>query len=277
MRKEKIKLYIAQNKWIKIFIFLAFGLVGTTILLLVLQNVHVTNLSDTTKATIGTLLGAIVGGCFTLLGTLIISGRAQKSLVFVKRKNIIYKPLYDELVLNHNEILPENPYPRHIAFEKEARSALLFPEYTVWGRIENDSRLLETPQKLKDAMNSLYAALEEYISKRVQAVISLDRIYRDALKVVTDERIPEYANVGDSLLTSVLTQSCPEKNTITWGIKTISGEEADLLWHIVCSNCKEDKAIKQLKKIKRAWNDAEEFSIELLSTYIQYINMKYEG
>ena len=277
MRKEKIKLYIAQNKWVKILLFLALGFAGTILLIMVLPNVHIANLSETTKVTIGTLLGAIVGGCFTLIGTLIISSRAQKSLVYVKRKNIIYKPLYDELVLNHNEILSENPYPRHIAFEKEDRSILPFPEYTVWGRIKNDSRLLETPQKLKNAMNSLYAAIEEYMSTRVQAVISLDRVYRDALKVITDERIPEYANVGDTLLTYVLTQSRPEKDTITWGMTVISGEEADLLWHIVCCNCKEDEAIRRFEKAKKAWDGAERITIELLSMYIQYINTKYEG
>lgn len=46
----------------------------------------------------GTLLGAIVGGAFSLLGSVWVNSKQQRTERNIKRKNVIYSPLYDELV-----------------------------------------------------------------------------------------------------------------------------------------------------------------------------------
>ena len=54
---------------------------------------------------VGTLLGAIIGGAFSLLWSVWINNRQQRAIQNIKRKNVIYSPLYDELIDIQNNIL----------------------------------------------------------------------------------------------------------------------------------------------------------------------------
>lgn len=68
----------------------------------------------------GTLLGgAFIGGTFTLIGSVWVNNRHVKAQANIKRKNLIYRPLYDEIAEIHNNILEENPFPNYIVFEKK--------------------------------------------------------------------------------------------------------------------------------------------------------------
>ncbi len=40
------------------------------------------------------------------------------------------------------------------------------PQYTAWQRIQNDTRILQTPDVLVDQLNRLYTSVEEYINNR---------------------------------------------------------------------------------------------------------------
>ena len=97
---------------------------------------------------IGTLLGAIVGGVFTLLGTVWVQKRQARIQNDIRRSNTIYKPLYDELKHIHDEILIENQYPQSIVFGN-ANPYEHGINYEVWIRIKSDSRYLETPEPLR--------------------------------------------------------------------------------------------------------------------------------
>lgn len=54
---------------------------------------------------VGTLLGAFIGGVFSLMGSVWVNNKQQKAAQNIKRKNIIYSPLYDELINIQNNIL----------------------------------------------------------------------------------------------------------------------------------------------------------------------------
>ena len=37
------------------------------------------------------------------------------------------------------------------------------PQYTAWQRIQNDTRILQTPDILRNQLNKLYASIEDYL------------------------------------------------------------------------------------------------------------------
>ena len=61
----------------------------------------------------GTLLGAFIGGFFSLAGSVWVAKMQNKAQREVLKKNIIYKPLYDELIKN-DRTLKEYPYPTSV-------------------------------------------------------------------------------------------------------------------------------------------------------------------
>lgn len=273
---ERIKLYVAKNKPLKYVLILCTICFSLYLAAKAYNNIR-NDISDTSKGIIGTLLGAVVGGCFTLWGTLIIHKNEQRAKSAIKRKNIIYKPLYDELMIIHNKILPDNPYPFFVEFEKQPQTMLPFPQYTVWGRIKNDARLFEVPPKLNNAIEDLYASIELYKEKRANAIHTLDRIYREEYTKVTKKALSDSANVGSTLLKNVLQEEKPSKDELSWFNNNISDKQLDLLWNEVNRRANESVDFKKLKEAKNIWNRDEEKVIKLLSTYIEYITVKYEG
>lgn len=61
--------------------------------------------NSTLFGVIGTLLGALIGGVFSLMGSVWVNSKQQRAVQNVKRKNVIYSPLYDELVDIQDHIL----------------------------------------------------------------------------------------------------------------------------------------------------------------------------
>lgn len=55
------------------------------------------------------------------MGSVWVNNKQQKAAQNIKRKNIIYSPLYDELINIQNNILEQNPFPWYIEFEKDLK------------------------------------------------------------------------------------------------------------------------------------------------------------
>lgn len=240
------------------------------------------NVSDFTKGMLGTLVGTLIGACvggfFTLKGSLAINENAQKAQNAIRRKNVIFKPLYDELKEIHDEILKKNPCPRTIAFEKRQQHLLKYPQYTVWGRIKNDTRFFEVPTELKNAMESLYTAIDSYQEKRQNAVDALDKIYKDSIQKITEIKIEigRRICVGDTILSDVLQENRGKNSLFWWSDKTFSLDEEELLWGEIIKMARINEELKQCKEAKSIWNAAEENALNLLGTYIETITKKYE-
>ena len=96
-------------------------------------DINVVVRNSTMFGVIGTLLGAVVGGAFTLLGSVWVNSKQQKAVQNVRRKNVIYSPLYDELLDIQNRILKLNPYPAYIHFEKGPQTMNPHPQFSAWG------------------------------------------------------------------------------------------------------------------------------------------------
>ena len=70
MWKEKFKLFLANIRiLLYVVLTIAIALGAVRVWFKFDLQIVVTNMSDTTIAVLGTLLGAIVGGIFTLIGT----------------------------------------------------------------------------------------------------------------------------------------------------------------------------------------------------------------
>ena len=272
---EKAKLLVAKYRVFRILLVCVF--VGIGFSCWKQLSGYYSEISETSKGIVGTFLGAVVGGCFTLLGSLSINKNAQKAVNAIKRKNIIYKPLYDELMNIHSEILPAYPYPAFIDFKKDLQTLQNHPQYTVWGRIKKDARIFEIPKRLKDGMEELYKVIEVYLEKRKSAVIALDRIYREEIQKIANRQIEERANVGESLLSYVLSGSRPDNDLLTWSFDPNNTKEADAMWESLQQSIKKDFDIKNCIDAKTTWNKVEEDVLELLGLYIQVITIKYEG
>lgn len=272
---EKTKLFFVKNRILKTIVILAIISLGL-VYGIPYYRCYYTNASEGAKGVIGTLIGAIIGGGFTLLGTFTISNNAQRGINAIKRKNVIYKPIYDELMVIHNEILKENPFPHRIGYEKGRQTILRHPQYTAWGRIKNDARFFEVPEKLKRAMNELYASIEEYENSRNNAVDALDVIYRDEIRIIANREIQPQANVGDSLLAYVLTGERPNDDLLMWSFGSTKEEGADSLWKKLREHVSTDSNLKKCVDAKNVWMKKEEYVLNLLGVYIQYIIRKYE-
>ena len=167
LNKMKIKLFFAKyGKWI--YSLCVLGLSYLAFIICRRFNVleKVNNWSGETTAVMGTLLGAVIGSIFTLVGSVYVNKKQLEAQTHIKRKNLIYKPLYDELCSIENDVLSNNPYPSTIVFRIEEYGGTRYPQYTVWDRIKSDTRYLETPQSLIHELEKLYSAINSYIESR---------------------------------------------------------------------------------------------------------------
>ena len=114
---ERIKLFFAKHKTIKALCLIILAIIALYFAIIIPYKSYA-DILDTSRGIVGTLLGAFVGGGFTLIGSITVTKHTQKATNAIKKKNIIFKPLYDELMENHSIYLKENPYPRYISFEK---------------------------------------------------------------------------------------------------------------------------------------------------------------
>ncbi len=132
MKRLKLRLFISKYR-IVIIVALVITLVGVvTFSALQIDGDKIIG-NSTLFGVIGTLLGALIGGVFSLMGSVWVNSKQQRALQNVKRKNVIYSPLYDELVDIQNNILQQNPYPNYVVFKKDTQTILPHPQFSAWG------------------------------------------------------------------------------------------------------------------------------------------------
>ena len=281
LRREKVKLFFAKyGKWLSVGIIMLF--IGVFVFLFCKFNFieKIGTLSGETIAVIGTLLGAIIGGVFTLIGSIYINKKQLKAQTHIKRKNLIYKPLYDELCEIEYNILAENPFPKIIVFKPTDFGSLKYPQYTVWGRIKSDTRYLETPKNLISEIEKLFKKIDDYQCARSGDNEVVTNIANNILQnVIGTESI--LLNLGDCLIQYALVDddtdfydyyqhSLKEKVEVTEDQKK---EIKDLFYE----ECRKNEKIINIKNAKKEWESQQAKVIELLTDLINYVNMKYEG
>lgn len=278
MKKLKFKIFVFKHRKILAIIF-TFIVVIFLLKLYKSYNLTIITNDPTTFSVIATLLGAVIGGVFTLLGSIWVNKREQKSVYNLRRKNIIYSPLYDELINIKCNILEKNQYPGYIDFGIGQQTIIPHPQYSAWDRIKNDTRYLEVPLLLKDQMEKLYDKLREYISIRNSANAEIKEIVNKVL-VMNGLEPNTIINLGDVLSSDIL-----------------QGEDVDIFNEIYISkeNCNISKelvkkinlqvlnlanelsSLNNIRRVYILWMQEQDKAIEILSLLIKEIMQKYEG
>lgn len=281
VNKTKVKLFFARcGKWI--YTILIVALMSVAVFLCNKYGVveKVSKWSGETIAVVGTLLGALIGGIFTLIGSVYVNRNQLKAQTHIKRKNLIYKPLYDELCAIENDILSDNPFPSIIVFKTHDFGNLKYPQYTVWDRIKADTRYLETPKTLVSEMEQLYSRIQEYLKTRGGNNEEITELTNGIFQEIIGTQCT-IQNLGDCVIKYALEES--QQDVCEYGkigLKDsveITDEQRNIINKMFYERCKDNASIQRIKKAKQEWTVQQKKVIDLLTDLIQYVNLKYEG
>lgn len=278
MKKLKFKIFVYKHRKILAIIF-TFIVVIFLLKFYKSYNFTIITNDPTTFSVIATLLGAVIGGVFTLLGSIWVNKREQKSIYNLKRKNIIYSPLYDELINIKSNILEKNQYPGYIDFGIGQQTIIPHPQYSAWDRIKNDTRYLEVPLLLKDQMEKLYDKLREYISIRNSANAEIKEIVNKVL-VMNGLEPSTIINLGEVLSSDILQgEDVDIFNEIYFSKDNcnISKEVVKKINLQVLNLANELSSLNNIRRVYTLWMQEQDKAIEILSLLIKEIMQKYEG
>lgn len=257
-----------------------FGLFAIIIILFVYSGISVDTsfiVDDPTLfGVIGTLIGALIGGTFSLLGSVWVNNRQQRSRQNIKRKNIIYSPLYDELVDIQNNILKYNPYPSYITFEKGPQTMAPHPQYDAWRRIKSDTRYLETPEYLKKQMDKLENTIKRYKNVRNKVDDEVQKIFNDVL--IEKKLEPcSIVNIGTVISNSILKNEGEDiYSRAMFDDKNIDIEKKEEINRNMWKICNSNLLVIETRACYDDLLKVQEQTIEMLSVLIKRVLLKYE-
>ena len=280
MEKAKFKLWCAQHPvFVNILRLCIVVFFACRIVIMTNPTKYVENMSDTSIAVFGTLLGAIVGGLFTLIGTHFDNKAHLKRQAEIKRNGLIYKPLYDELSKVKNDILPYNKYPRYFNYAGRKSHYPDSPQYEIWDRIKSDTRFLETPECIKTEMEELYKCIDNYLAVRENANNRIEDILNSTIQ--NELNISCDIRIGDFLLKKVFEE---EKENIIDLVEeffrprtSIGEEEKARISNLFYETCLNDEHLNRLIESREKWIQQQDYVLEVLRVHICLVNLKYEG
>lgn len=279
MKQIKIRYFIHKYRKVITLILILFFIICLWYTIVKMDSNKLLLENPTLFGVIGTLIGALIGGTFSLLGSIWINSKQQKSQQSIKKKNIIYSPIYDELVNIQNNIYTVNPYPSRIAFDNEWQAALPFPHYTAWERIKSDTRFLEVPEVLRKQMEKLEKSIELYISVRDKVNIEVQDIFN---KTLQKNNLPlcSIQNIGDVLSSDILKNhkkdlyheafSFSSNDNIEQSLKDSFNEQ-------VYAECNQNEIIIDLRIKQTNLLKVHKDTVDMLSLLIKTVLLKYEG
>ncbi|MBE6813527.1 MAG: hypothetical protein E7523_11695 [Ruminococcaceae bacterium] len=282
MKKEKVKLFFVQNKPLMYTLIITI-LINIAIPLFKNFNIRtifdISNLSTDIITMLSAIFGAIVGGIFTLIGTSYSNKQQLKAKTNTKKKNLIYKPLYDELAEIHYVQLKEKPFPSRITYVKAPYKDIDLIQYTAWDRIKTDSRYIEVPNHLKESMESLYITVENYIDSQKELSKEIYSILNEVLKNQLNTKC-NIVNFGNYFATYVLLDSqenifdhIAESLTPNVDIDELTKTKVNNIFYDTCAR---SSIVQNVKAKHSNWMKQQQSTLELLETLIKYINIKYE-
>lgn len=276
LKKLRAEVCLRQHKkpvWI---------LIGAVFLVLVYLNYStivaivnmVNNLESTKVGVLGTLLGALIGGIMTLFGSVWVNSKQQKAKKYIMRKNLIYSPLYDELVKKKEEAFSEQRYPRNVWFVRDEQKLMNSIEFSVWERIKLDTRYLEVPNELIQQMELFQETVEKYLSALEDTTLQVETIIKEVF-----EENGEPVQTFDGLAKSVTSIIMSDKNENLYNEICLGKEDTETSKKVdaeIRKKVKENPKAKKLEEAYNSWGSVHEQTIELLGLMIQQVLAKYE-
>ena len=277
MNSLKIKIFIAEHRII-LYVLFIIGII-ITIINFPISNIFPKN--PTMVGVVGTLLGAIIGGAFTLIGSIYVNNKQITANSEIKRKNIIYRPLYDELLEIKEITDKENSFPNHVEFGRGLQTSKRHPQISAWQRINKDSRKLDTPKVLKKQYEKYIEIVKRYVDIRPD----VNNIIQDVINEVLKKKVGTectISNLGycvssdilkNSKKSNVIREHC--KNSLKTKVE-ISDDIWDEIEREICDALENNIKIKNIKNAFYNWTKVQDETIELLELLILEINIKYE-
>lgn len=279
----KIKLYINKYKTL-IYSLLSIIFIAICCLILKISNIlSIVSTNSNLSGAVGTTFGAIVGGVFTLIGSIYVNNKQIIGNSEIRRKNIIYRPLYDELIEINDILINQNPYPNYIKFTKGLQTFVPHPQFSAWNRINGDSRRILIPEGLKISYANLFSILERYIDAKRIANSEIKNKINEILFSECGIR-SNIANLGDVISSDVILKRRPCGTLIKECIKpfddkkslNLSDEVLRMIDEKIYYECNELSTVKNLISIYNEWINLQEKIINVLELMIKVVNMKYE-
>lgn len=278
MKRLKAIFFMQKHKK---FLFFIATIISVGLGILAIEKINGKIISDnpTMFGVAGTLIGAVIGGFFSLMGSVWVNSKQQKATQNIKRKNIIYSPIYDELVDIQNRILIGNPSPTIIRFEKGMQTMLPHPQFSAWGRIKADTRYLEVPDLLSKQMEQLEEAVRKYQNIRGKSSNEIQEIFNGILRKngLAECRI---VNVGEVISKYIL----PDKRIDIYGEAMEFDGEKKLdncirmkINSEIYDICNKNQIVLETRLYYKNWLKIQSETIQMLGLLIRQVLLKYEG
>lgn len=242
-------------------------------------NINIAEINPTVFGVVGTLLGAVIGGFFSFTGSVWVNSKQQRAKQDIRRKEVIYSPLYDELVDIQNRILEVNPFPDYIVFQKGQQTYKPHPQFAVWGCIKGDTRYLEVPKMLINQMERLENAVHKYIDIRN---IASDEIQKIVEGVLMENELGNllFPHIGDAISSDIISNRKTDTYEDVMEMATKNKEDNENRENIdkqIFERCNENEDVLNTRKCYENWLTVQRESIEMLSLLIKQVLVKYEG
>ena len=278
MKQLKVKFFMLKHKRL---LFLMVVIISVVLGIVGIGKINEKMISDnpTMFGVAGTLTGAVIGGFFSLMGSVWVNSKQQKATQNIKRKNVIYSPIYDELVDIHNRILIENPYPIIVRFEKGMQTMRPHPQFSAWRRIKADTRYLEVPDLLSKQMEQLENTVRKYQNIRGKASDEIQRIFNDILR---KNGLAECSirNIGEVISKNILSNS---RTDIYGEAMEFDGKKKlDTCMRMKINNeiydrCNRNSVVLETRLCYENWLKIQSEAIQMLGLLIKQVLLKYEG
>lgn len=278
MKRLKAKVFLQKHRRVIWGVSVCAGILFMVLFMQKIEIQLVTS-NPTMLGVMGTLLGALIGGAFSLMGSIWVNSKQQRAVQNIKRKNVIYSPLYDELVDIQDNILERNPYPSYIEFKKGMQTIMPHPQFSAWGRIKADTRYLEVPDILRKQMERLESTIHVYQAIRYDVNDELKNILNS---VLIENKLNQCTimNIGDVISKDVLA----DKNVDIYHSAMEIGEEKVLDETIrqkinsqIYERAGKNQKVIEVRKRYYDWINTQQQTIELLGLLIKQVIQKYEG
>lgn len=279
LKKLRAEVCLRQHKklvWLLIVVaFLVLAFLNYSTIVATVNRVK--KLDPTKIGVLGTLFGALIGGIMSLFGSVWVNSKQQKAVQTIKRKNLIYSPLYDELMKKQEEIFLSKRYPSRVEFAKEAVKYTPWPCYSAWERIKSDTRYLEVPEKLKDQMESLECAIQDYAATRQLLSEQGENIVNEVLRVNGKTSRGNSAAIGEAILGDVL-EGADKNNHEYLFLRGNDQTEpyASKMASEVFEKIAQSPERRELETKYTDWKTVQEQTIDFLGLLIKQVLVKYE-
>lgn len=243
-----------------------------------LEVIKKLNISSSLIGVIGTLFGAIIGGIISWRGSIRVAHEQQKAQTYIRRKNVIYKPLYDELAEMHYNGHKTNPYSTKFELVKTYNTSSNASIIGAWNRIKSDSRYLETPKKIKKYMELYDKNVEEYFKAREEAEVAISEIINDVWQ--QKFQTANMRGLGKYILPKLMkdepVELCEEVSSYMSGKKEIDASTKAEIENEIRTRCSDNESYKECKEKYKQWCDTEEETLKFLGLMIKKIAALYE-